>query len=51
MTFHLGKFGVVLTRRYLLYIVVSITVMLALYLFILSEANHNHDESTFIELR
>ena len=45
MTFHVGKFGVVLTRRYLLYIVVTIIVGLALYLFIANEAGHDHEMS------
>jgi hypothetical protein len=45
MTFNIGNFGIILTRRYLLYIVVTITVGLAIYLFVLNESEHNHELS------
>jgi hypothetical protein len=34
---------VILTRRYLLYIVMTITCGLAIYLFLLTETGHNHE--------
>lgn len=40
----------ILTRRYLLYIVMTITCGLAIYLFILTEAEHNHEMSIRIKL-
>ena len=45
MSLQLGKMGVVLTRRYLLYIVVTISVGLIIYLFVLNESEHNHEMS------
>ena len=45
MTFNIGSFGVILTRRYLLYIVVTMTVGFIIYLFILNESEHNHEMS------
>lgn len=47
MTFNIGNFGVILTRRYLLYIVVTISVGLAIYLFVLNESEHNHELSNY----
>jgi len=43
LTFQAGKFGIILTRRYLLYIVLSLTCGMAIYLFILTESGHNHE--------
>lgn len=43
ISFNVGNFGVILTRRYLLYIVVTITVGLLIYLFVLNENAHNHE--------
>jgi hypothetical protein len=39
----MGKFGIILTRRYLLYIVLTLTCGMAIYLFILTETGHNHE--------
>ena len=39
----MGKFGIILTRRYLLYIVFTLTCGMAIYLFILTETGHNHE--------
>ena len=50
MSFNLGKFGIILTRRYLLYIVVTITVGLAIYIFVLNESEHNHELSNVNEI-
>lgn len=49
MTFNIGNFGIILTRRYLLYIVVTISVGLAIYLFVLNESEHNHEISNIVE--
>lgn len=49
MTFNIGSFGVILTRRYLLYIVVTMTVGFIIYLFILNESEHNHEMSKYIK--
>ena len=43
IAFNLGNFGVILTRRYLLYIVVTLTVGILIYLFVLNENSHNHE--------
>jgi hypothetical protein len=48
LTFSFGKVGIILTRRYLLYIVVSIACSMAIYLFILTESTHNHEISNYI---
>ena len=45
MQFHVGKVGIVLTRRYLLYTVVTFYVGFALYLFVANEAGHEHELS------
>lgn len=45
VTLSIGKMGVILTRRYLLYIVVSIVCGMAIYLSILTESGHNHEVS------
>lgn len=47
ISFQIGKFGVLLTRRYLLYIVMTITVGLVLYLFLLQESARPEAASTF----
>ena len=47
LSFTVGKFGIILTRRYLLYIVLTITCGLAIYLFLLNESEHNHEISKF----
>jgi hypothetical protein len=39
----MGKFGIILTRRYLLYIVMTLTVGLAIWVFLLTEKGHNHE--------
>lgn len=50
MSLQLGKVGVVLTRRYLLYIVVTISVGLIIYLFVLNESEHNHEMRPITDL-
>ena len=42
VSFEIGKFGVILTRRLLMYIVLVLTAMLAIYVFVLVEEGHNH---------
>ena len=39
----MGKFGIILTRRYLLYIVMTLTVGMAIWVFLLTETGHNHE--------
>ena len=43
ITWNIGNFGIILTRKYLLYIVMGIVCSLLIYLVIVSEANHNHE--------
>ena len=43
ITFNIGNFGVALTRKYLLYIVGLISMILCIYVFILNEVTHNHE--------
>ena len=43
LTLKLGNFGVILTRKILLYIVFVVTVALAIYVFVLVESKHDHD--------
>mmetsp|Transcript_27339 Transcript_27339/g.26397 ORF Transcript_27339/g.26397 Transcript_27339/m.26397 type:complete len:196 (-) Transcript_27339:236-823(-) len=43
ISFNIGKFGIILTRRYLLYIVVTMCVGMAIYLFVANESDHNHE--------
>jgi len=43
VTLQLGKFGVILTRRLLLYTALIVTAMLAIYTFVWIEASHNHE--------
>ena len=45
MTFNIGNFGIILTRKNLLYIVVTMCVGLIIYLFVLNESEHNHEIS------
>jgi hypothetical protein len=45
---NIGSFGFMLTRRYLLYIVMTITAGLVLYVFILVEENQNFEKRPFI---
>lgn len=42
VSLEVGKFGIVLTRRTLMYCVVVLTAMLAIYSFVLYEEGHNH---------
>ena len=43
LTFNIGNFGIILTRRYLLYIVMSMFMGLSIYAFFVNEATHNHE--------
>ena len=43
VSFEIGSFGILLTRRYLLYIVMTLTCGMAIYLFLLNEAEHSHE--------
>jgi hypothetical protein len=45
MSFNIGNFGIILTRRYLLYIVVTMAVGMFIYLFVANESSHNHEIS------
>lgn len=45
LTLSVGEMGIILTRRYLLYIVVTLTCGLAIYLFLLNESSHSHEAS------
>jgi hypothetical protein len=42
VSFEIGKFGVILTRRLLMYIVLILTAMLAIYVFVWVEEGTNH---------
>jgi hypothetical protein len=46
IAFNIGTMGVILTRKYLLYIVAVITTALCIYLFLLNEVSHNHEIRT-----
>ncbi len=50
LTFQAGKFGIILTRRYLLYIVLTLTCGMAIYVFILTETGHNHESRPITDL-
>ena len=39
----MGKFGIIFTRRQLLYLVMVLAAMMAIYLFVLVEESHNHE--------
>lgn len=43
ITANIGNFGIILTRKYLLYIVAVIATLLSIYLFLLNESTHNHE--------
>ena len=43
VTLQIGKLGVILTRRLLLYTALIVTAMLAIYTFVWIESSHNHD--------
>lgn len=43
VTLQIGKLGVILTRRLLLYTALIVTAMLAIYTFVWIESSHNHE--------
>ena len=43
VTLQVGKFGVILTRRLLLYLAIVVTAMLGIYAFVWTETHHDHD--------
>jgi len=43
LSLQIGSFGIILTRRFLLYIVLVITAILAIYIFVLVEESHIHE--------
>lgn len=43
LSIQIGKFGVIFTRKQLLYSVIVMTACLAIYVFILVEEGHNHE--------
>ena len=43
IAFNVGNMGIVLTRKYLLYIVSIIVMSLVIYVFLLNEVSHNHE--------
>lgn len=43
LTLKFGNFGIILTRKMLLYAVMVITAFLAIYAFVWVESKHNHD--------
>ena len=47
VTFQVGKMGIVLTRRLLLYVALIVTAILAIYSVIWVESTHNHDIGKF----
>jgi len=50
VTLQVGKFGVILTRRLLLYLAIVVTAMLGIYAFAWNEAHHDHDIGKFADL-
>lgn len=42
VSIELGKFGIILTRRLLLYLVMVVTSILIIYVFVIVEEGHNH---------
>lgn len=48
LTFSLGTFGVIVTRKMMLYAALVITSALAIYAFVLVEASSNHEIGKFI---
>lgn len=51
LSIQIGKFGVIFTRRQLMYTVIVISAMLAIYLFILVEEGHNHEIGKYFDSR
>lgn len=45
-----GNFGIILTRRYLLYIAMVIAALLSIYTFVLVDSNL-HSHRTYIEIQ
>jgi len=43
VSLQIGNFGVILTRRFLLYIVMVLSAAMAIYLFVLNEEGINHE--------
>lgn len=43
VTFNVGKFGVILTRKQLMYAALVIFLMLFIHVFVLYEEGHNHE--------
>ena len=43
MAFQIGSFGIILTRKLLLYMVLVLTAILSIYVFVLVEEAHIHD--------
>jgi hypothetical protein len=43
VTLQIGKLGIILTRRLLLYTALIVTAMLAIYTFVWIESSHNHE--------
>lgn len=43
MTFSVGKIGIILTRKMILYAIMVVTAMLAIYAFVWVESHHNHE--------
>ena len=43
MALQVGSFGIILTRKLLLYMVLVLTAILSIYVFILVEEKHMHD--------
>lgn len=42
LTYSFGKFGIILTRRMLMYLVMVMTAVLAIYAFVIVEEGVNH---------
>lgn len=43
MTFSVGKVGIIVTRKMMMYAIMVTTAMLAIYAFLLVETSHNHE--------
>lgn len=43
LTVEVGKFGMILTRKLLLYLLLVLTAVMAIYVFVLVEEGHNHE--------
>ena len=48
MAIQIGSFGIILTRKLLLYAALVLTAMLSIYVFILVEEHHIHEAGKFI---